>query len=498
MPDLEDPAYAWMRDRPGRFGILELPDWPSLGGKDYQYRGWRSLRYMLASKAHGQHLVNGTGRIRPFLWRRFRRTEFWSDDFFGFIAAYFPADYVLVHEGGIPPRSRAAVWARLEGASDGWVEVFRSAAVRVYTIDRSFGRGSFIDRLFLRREIAPRASVSFSARVDPEAGEGRGRTRRPWSSCTTACPSRPGRSTPGGGSSRRPSPSTRRCRLARTAGRRARSGSPGARETTPVPRSRSATCRCGEPSTPSTDVGLSSGDVPGSCSLRGLFRPGFPREEMPDDTEREPEPRRSAGTPSRGERRRGRRGGRVCGRRSGRASAFRATMRTGLRAATPRSEWPPSGRGGGPTGDDEGGATLMRSRTLTLRSLTIWPSRSISSVHGTARRQRSVATMSDRRHLFRCFTWRSRASRIGCPARSSLAPSSMSSMSAEPSSRRSPPPPGRPGVGRRRSRPRRSRPPRDRSGGRSGAAGCGTGRGSPGPRGVVVRAHDRRQLAVGR
>lgn len=182
LPDLEDPAYTWIRDRPGRFGILELPDWPSLGGKDYQYRGWRSLRYMLASKAHGQHLVNGTGRIRPFLWRRFRRTEFWSDDFFSFIAAYFPADYVLVHEGGIPPRSRAAVWARLEGESDGWVEVFRSAAVRVYTIDRSFGRGTFIDRLFLRREIAPRASVSFSARVDPEDG---GEGARPADTSTT-------------------------------------------------------------------------------------------------------------------------------------------------------------------------------------------------------------------------------------------------------------------------------------------------------------------------
>ena len=32
------------------------------------HREWRSLRYMLASKQHGQHLVNGTGRIEPFLW----------------------------------------------------------------------------------------------------------------------------------------------------------------------------------------------------------------------------------------------------------------------------------------------------------------------------------------------------------------------------------------------------------------------------------------------
>lgn len=172
LPNLDDPAYAWIRERPGRFGILELPDWPNRGGKHYQHRGWRSLRYMLASKAHGQHLVNGTGRIRPFLWRRFRRTEQWSDDFFAFIAAYFPVDYVLVHDGGIPPRSRPAIWDRLKSAADGWEEVFRSAGVGVYTIDRSFGRGTFVDRLFLRREIAPRARVLFSARVDPEDGGG--------------------------------------------------------------------------------------------------------------------------------------------------------------------------------------------------------------------------------------------------------------------------------------------------------------------------------------
>ena len=48
------------------------------------------------------------------------------------------------------------------------------------------------------------------------------------------------------------------------------------------------------------------------------------------------------------------------------------------------------------------------------------------------------------------------------------------------SARRSLPPRGRRDAGPRRSRPRRSRPVRDRAGGRSGAAGCGTGRGSPG------------------
>jgi hypothetical protein len=174
LPDLKDPAYAWIRAQPGRFGILELPDWPTGGGQQYEYKGWRSLRYMLASKQHGRHLANGTGRIEPFLWRRFRRVEPWTDEFFAYVAAYFPVRFVLVHEGGIPEGSRDAVWARLERGTDGWREVFRSERVRVYEVDRSFGRGAFVDRLFLRRETAPRARVGFSARLAPDgraAGE---------------------------------------------------------------------------------------------------------------------------------------------------------------------------------------------------------------------------------------------------------------------------------------------------------------------------------------
>ena len=66
-PELKDPAYAWLQSQPGRFGILELPDWPTAGPEHWPHRAWRSLRYMLASKQHGQHLVNGTGRIEPFL-----------------------------------------------------------------------------------------------------------------------------------------------------------------------------------------------------------------------------------------------------------------------------------------------------------------------------------------------------------------------------------------------------------------------------------------------
>jgi hypothetical protein len=169
LPDLEDPAYAWIRTQPGRFGILELPDWPTGGGQQFEYKGWRSLRYMLASKQHGRHLANGTGRIEPFLWRRFRRVEPWTDEFFAYVGAYFPVRHVLVHEGGIPEGSRAAVWARLDGGADGWREVFRSARVRVYSVDRSFGRGTLVDRLLLRRETAPRARVAFSARVAPDA-----------------------------------------------------------------------------------------------------------------------------------------------------------------------------------------------------------------------------------------------------------------------------------------------------------------------------------------
>jgi hypothetical protein len=170
LPDLKDPAYAWVRAQPGRFGVLELPDWPTGGGQQYEYKGWRSLRYMLASKQHGRHLVNGSGRIEPFLWRRFRRVTPWTDEFFAFVAAYFPVRHVLVHEGGLPEDSRAAVWGRLETGRDGWREVFRSEGARVYAVDRSFGRGTFVDRLFLRRETAPRARIAFSARVAPGAG----------------------------------------------------------------------------------------------------------------------------------------------------------------------------------------------------------------------------------------------------------------------------------------------------------------------------------------
>jgi len=170
LPDLREPAYAWIRERPGRFGILELPDWPTASEPHYEQRTWRALRYMLASKQHDQHLVNGTARTEPFLWRRFRRLEHWSDDFFAFITAYFPVRYVLVHEGGLPPRSRDRVWARLDGGGDGWEEVFRSTGTRVYTVDRSTGHGVFVDRLYRRREIAPLARAAFSVRLRSGVG----------------------------------------------------------------------------------------------------------------------------------------------------------------------------------------------------------------------------------------------------------------------------------------------------------------------------------------
>ena len=173
LPQLRDPAYEWVGAQPGRFGILELPDWPSDAAIGWEYRGWRALRYMLASKQHGQHLVNGTGRIEPFLWFRFRANEAWSDGFFGFIASYFPVRYVLVHGDGIPVPARAAVWARLDQGTDGWREVFRSKDTRVYTIDRSSARGTLVDRVFARPELTPGADVAFSARLaspDPAAG----------------------------------------------------------------------------------------------------------------------------------------------------------------------------------------------------------------------------------------------------------------------------------------------------------------------------------------
>ncbi|HEY6507536.1 MAG TPA: hypothetical protein VIY56_05960 [Vicinamibacterales bacterium] len=165
LPDLRNPAYAWLRSQPGRLGVLELPDWPSDAAVHYEHRDWRSLRYMLASKQHGQHLVNGTGRIEPFLWQRFRTLDLWSDDFFTFIVSYLPVDYVLVHEAGVPVADRAALWARLESAATGWRRVFLSPSTRVYAIDRAVGRGTVIDRIVLRRGLTPGANLRFEVRA---------------------------------------------------------------------------------------------------------------------------------------------------------------------------------------------------------------------------------------------------------------------------------------------------------------------------------------------
>jgi hypothetical protein len=166
LPALRDPAYDWLRSQPGRFGILELPDWPTEGPQHWTHRSYRSLRYMLASKQHGRHLVNGTGRVEPFLWTRFRGLELWSDGFFAFVASYFPVKYVLVHEQGLPEADRAAAWQRIESPASGWTPLFRSpGGVRIYAVDRASARGPLVDRIFVRDEIAPRADVAFSARL---------------------------------------------------------------------------------------------------------------------------------------------------------------------------------------------------------------------------------------------------------------------------------------------------------------------------------------------
>jgi hypothetical protein len=165
LPALRDPVYRWLADRPGRFGVIELPDWPAEANVHWRHREWRSLRHMLASKQHGQHLVNGSGRVEPFLWERLRWHEPFSDSFFAYVASYLPVEYALVHDGGLPQESRDAIWARLESGRDGWEPLFRSPAIRVNTVDRSAGRGPMIERLFLRRELAPAADVRFEARL---------------------------------------------------------------------------------------------------------------------------------------------------------------------------------------------------------------------------------------------------------------------------------------------------------------------------------------------
>jgi hypothetical protein len=164
-PRLRDRAYRWLAERPGRFGVLELPDWPPGAQVGWQYRDWRSLRYMLASKQHGQHLVNGSARLEPFLWARFRNIDPWSDEFFIYITSNFPVEYILVHQGGLPEDLRRAILSRLDTGQDGWRQVFDSPAIRIYQPDRTFGRGRQIDRSFLRQGLGGFVTIRFSGRL---------------------------------------------------------------------------------------------------------------------------------------------------------------------------------------------------------------------------------------------------------------------------------------------------------------------------------------------
>lgn len=162
VPDLADPVYDWLREQPEPLAVLELPE----------FMNWRSLRYMLASKQHRKQLVNGTARVEPFLWRDFVNIEPFSDEFFRYIRSYFPLTYVMLHRQGMPADMRYTASTRLQAGDSGWTEVHREGPTRVYTVDRSFDRGRYVDRIYLRRDIAPRAQVRFSARamVEPATG----------------------------------------------------------------------------------------------------------------------------------------------------------------------------------------------------------------------------------------------------------------------------------------------------------------------------------------
>lgn len=154
VPDFDAPVYAWLAAQPDDFGVLELPE----------HRAWRALRYMLASKRHQKHLVNGAGRITPMLWQQFVDLEAWTPEFFTFVASYFPVRYVIVHENGLPPVTRIdGVW-REAAAAAGWSEEEAIADAHVFRVDRSSAAGTFVDRIYLRRDLAPAARVSFAAR----------------------------------------------------------------------------------------------------------------------------------------------------------------------------------------------------------------------------------------------------------------------------------------------------------------------------------------------
>jgi hypothetical protein len=161
--------YGWLRDA-GDVGVLELPDWRASASVSWQLRQWRALRYMLTSKQHYRHLVNGTGRIEPFLWTRLRSLDPLSEPFYRFIEAYFPVKYVVFHEDGFPSEHRDQVWAAIAPPSAAWREVSRAQGMRVFEVNRSAGRGPIVDRILLRRAVTPRVAIAFAARAEVPAG----------------------------------------------------------------------------------------------------------------------------------------------------------------------------------------------------------------------------------------------------------------------------------------------------------------------------------------
>ncbi len=157
------PEYEWLAGVPGDFGILELPE-------TGQQSTWERSYYMLASRRHWKRLVNGTGGKVPPLHEKFFVVEPWSAEFFSFVRSYLPVRYVLVHEGHLPVEVTSNLLPRLAMGHEGWSRAYQGRGAWAFAIDRSSERGPFVERLYVRSDLAPRARLSFDVRVEAPVG----------------------------------------------------------------------------------------------------------------------------------------------------------------------------------------------------------------------------------------------------------------------------------------------------------------------------------------
>jgi hypothetical protein len=103
------PVYAWLRDQPGDFAIVELPIVPDDGY--FRKPAFHESIYMVRSTLHWKKLVNGYAGAEPETYKRARElarrfpTQAFLDDMRG-----LGVRYVVLHRRGYGPNK----WARIE------------------------------------------------------------------------------------------------------------------------------------------------------------------------------------------------------------------------------------------------------------------------------------------------------------------------------------------------------------------------------------------------